>query len=144
MKIALVASLLFVTYLCSAQNFNGTYRSMETSYYDPDNKANSFKENALFNISIVYKKGKKQIGYILIQDSRVPKKILRYEITNELVKITFPDESTVFYIFKKCLNVNRKTTTDIELYYDKQNKLNFMIYDGNKSQMFFDLKKGTK
>jgi hypothetical protein len=140
MKTLLMVSMLFITYVGLAQNFNGTYTSMATSYYDPDNKVNSFKENALFNISIVYENGKKPIGYILIQDPRIPKKVLKYEITNELVKITFPNETTVFYTFKKCLNVNRNTTNDIELYYDKQNKLNLMIYDGNTSQMFFDLK----
>lgn len=128
----------------NAQNFNDTYTSMATSYYDPDNNANSFKENSLFNISIVYKKGEKVLGYILIQDPRIPKKVLSYEIKKELVKVTFPNETTIYYTFKKCFNVNRNITTDIELYYDKQNKLNLMIYDGNTSQAFLNLKKDTQ
>ena len=74
MKKLLTTFLLMSTITCISQNFNGTYTSMQTSFSDFKDSKNNFKENTLFNITIVYDSAKIGISYILIQDPRIPKK----------------------------------------------------------------------
>ena len=90
--------LLFTLRIVS-QNFNGSYSSMQTSFFDSKNSKNNFKENTLFNITVVYDTAKIANSYILIQDPRIPKKVLTYKIKKQFVKMPSDEYTISSYIF---------------------------------------------
>jgi hypothetical protein len=136
MKIFYAFILLSFTILGVSQNFNGSYTSMQTSFNDIKDSKNNFKENTLFNITIVYDSTKIGNSYILIQDPRIPKKVLTYKIKKQVVKMPSDENTISSYIFKNCLNSNTNLITDIVIYYNKQNELNLMVADDKGSQAF--------
>lgn len=127
-----------------SQNFNGSYTSMQTSFNDLKDSKNNFKENTLFNITIVYDSMKIGNSYILIQDPRIPKKVLTYKIENKFVKMASDDYTISSYIFKNCIDTNTNSISDIVIYYNKQNELNLMVADNKSSQAFKKLIKSKK
>jgi hypothetical protein len=144
MKIFFTFILLSYSIIGIAQNFNGVYTSFQTSFNDIRDSKNNFKENTLFNITIVYDSTKKENSYILIQDPRIPKKILTYKLKKQCVKMPSDEYTIASYVFKDCLNVNTKSITDIVIYYNKQNELNLMVADNKSSQAFKKLIKSKK
>ena len=127
---------LLLTIHVVSQNFNGSYTSMQTSFNDTKDSKNNFKENTLFNIIIVYDSTKLGNSYVLIQDPRIPKKVLTYKIEKKFVKMPSDEYTISSYIFKDCLNTNTNSITDIVIYYNKQNELNLMVADNKSSQAF--------
>jgi hypothetical protein len=144
MKILYTIILLSYTMLGISQNFNGSYTSMQTSFSDIKDSKNNFKENTLFNITIVYDSAKIENSYVLIQDPRIPKKVLTYKIRKKYIKIPSDEYTITSYIFKDCINTNTNSVTDLVIYYNKQNELNLMVADNNSSQAFKKLMKLKK
>lgn len=144
MKIFYTFILLSFTILGVSQNFNGSYTSMQTSFNDLKDSKNNFKENTLFNITIVYDSTKVGNSYVLIQDPRIPKKVLTYKIKKKFVKMPSDEYTISSYIFKDCLNTNTNSLTDVVIYYNKQNELNLMVADNKSSQAFKKLIKSKK
>ena len=136
MKKIFTLSLILKTLFVFSQNFSGTYTSMYTSYCDNKNNANNFKENTLFNITIIYDTTKTANNCILIKDPRIPKKILTYKIQKKIIKMPATEYTTSSYVLKNCLDKNTNTITDIVIYYNKQNELNLMVDNGKSSQAF--------
>lgn len=144
MKNSIIVFFTILTTVCFSQNFNGSYTSMQTSFNDFKDSKNNFKENTLFNITIVYDTTKTGNSYILIQDPRIPKKVLTYKIKKRFVKIPSDEYTISSYIFKDCINTNTSSITDIVIYYNKQNELNLMVADNISSQAFKKLIKSKK
>ena len=144
MRIFFTFILLSYTILGISQNFTGSYTSTQTSFNDIKDSKNNFKENTLFNITIVYDSTKIGNSYILIQDPRIPKKVLTYKIKKKFVKMPSDEYTISSYIFKDCLNTNTNSITDIVIYYNKQNELNLMVADNKSSQAFKKLIKSKK
>lgn len=144
MKILGTFILLIYSLISSSQNFSGNYTSMHTSFLDNINSNNNFKENTLFNISIVYDSINIKNNYILIQDPRIPKKVLSYKLNKKVEKMPTNEYANSSYVFRGCLNTNTKQLFEIIIYYNKQNDLNLMISDDKFSQAFKKLIKAKK
>lgn len=136
--------LLIYSLISSSQNFSGIYTSMHTSFLDNINSNNNFKENTLFNISIVYDSINIKNNYILIKDPRIPKTVLSYKINKKVEKIPPNEYTNSSYVFRDCLNTNTKQLSEIVIYYNKQNELNLMISNDKFSQAFKKLIKAKK
>lgn len=117
---------------------------MHTSFLDNINSNNNFKENTLFNISIVYDSTNIEKNYILIQDPRIPKTVLSYKLNKKAVKLPSNEYTNSSYVFNGCLNTNTNQLSEIVIYYNKQNELNLMISNDKFSQAFKKLIKAKK
>lgn len=121
-----------------SQSINGEYLSFKTSYKDEVNKSNDFVEESKFNIAIhVTKEGD---GRVVVQDPRIPRKLLIYKIKGLLEDLS--DDNTFLKIFN-CVSEHLDVYKEekIVLYTDGSQRLNLMISDINSTQMFFDLRK---
>jgi hypothetical protein len=128
MKKKITFILFFITQYLVSQNFNGDYKSYKTSFKSEIDTTQNFIEKTEFNLSITNE-------YIIIQDPRIPKKLLIYKCNKPLKKL--------FDVFIKedCVNehLGNSSKTNLTLYKIKD-KLNLMLSDDKSSQMFFDLK----
>ncbi|WP_242203240.1 hypothetical protein [Aestuariivivens insulae] len=121
-----------------AQGFNGTYVSQRASYTDHANPNEDFTESTKFNIAIAID-GEKGVGDIIVQDPRIPNKILAYRVVEPVETI---EKDNIQYHIYQCLaehldgQAREKVT-----FYKKQGKLNLMVSSKGSSQLFFDLVK---
>jgi len=134
MKLISFLLVVLITITSYSQDFNGDYRSYETSYKSEIDSTQNFVEKTDFKIFVSIDKDD---GYIFCQDPRIPDKLLQYRITTEVINLQNN------YIFKNTINdhLNDNTTSDIVFYYDTQNNLNLMISNTKASQVFKDLVK---
>ncbi|AZJ35246.1 hypothetical protein D6T69_06820 [Tenacibaculum singaporense] len=122
----LLIYLMFSTQIM-AQSFNGEYKSLLTSFKSEIDSTRNYKEKAEFNLLISNE-------YIVIQDIRLPKKLLIYKCKKPLKKL--------FNIFIKesCNNEHMENNSKSNItFYNSKNKLNLMISDKESSQVFFNL-----
>lgn len=124
--------LLLITFTTYSQDFNGEYKSYETSYRSNIDSTQNFVEKTEFKIFISINENE---GYIICQDPRIPNKLLEYRIASKVNKI---QEN---YFYKNCINEHLKnnSTSDIVFYFDKEDNLNVMISNEKHSQVFKDL-----
>lgn len=121
-----------------AQNFTGDYRSYKTSFQDFPSTKNNFIEETEFKISVLIDENQNE-GSIVIQDSRIPDKLLIYKVIDYLGVLK--DNGKTNYLYK-CVNehLDNPVETTIVFYYKIDKKLSLMVYDEQSSQVFFDLK----
>lgn len=126
MKIIFI--LFFITHYLVPPNFNGDYKSYKTSFKSEIDTTQNFIEKTEFNVSITSE-------HIVIQDPRIPKKLLIYKCDKPLKKL--------FDVFIKenCINEHLENNTASTItFYKKEDKFNLMLSDNKSSQVFFDLK----
>jgi hypothetical protein len=80
MKKKITFILFFITQYLVSQNFNGDYKSYKTSFKSEIDTTQNFIEKTEFNVSITNE-------YIIIQDPRIPKKLLIYKCNKPLNKL---------------------------------------------------------
>lgn len=120
--------ILLFTSCTKAQDFTGNYKSYSTSFSNETNPEQNFKEQAEFNLSITP-------NNIIIQDVKMPDKMLTYTITKPL------EQLNELYVYNDCINEHLKSkTTSTLTFYRKDSKLNLMVSNEQYSQVFFDLK----
>ncbi|HEY9221714.1 MAG TPA: hypothetical protein VIO43_09090 [Lutibacter sp.] len=137
MKKALIPILIFFYTVCSAQNFTGDYRSYKTSFQDFPSTKNNFIEETEFRIAVLIDENQVE-GSIIIQDPRIPDKLLIYKIIDYLGVLK--DDGKTNYLYK-CLteHLDNPVETTIVFYYKIDEKLSLMVYNEKSSQVFFDL-----
>ena len=140
-KILLITFTLFHL-IGFAQNFTGDYRSFKTSYKDESSTENNFIEESEFRIGVFIDENKKE-GVIIIQDPRIPKKLLAYNVIEYIGKLE--DKGIVSYLYK-CETEHLENPKEVILtfYYPVDKKLSLMVYNKESSQVFFDLKINNK
>ena len=134
MRVLILYILTFNSFISFSQNFNGNYKSYETSFISNTNSETNFTENSEFNIFVGIINNQ---GYIICQDPRIPNKLLIFNISSS------PIELENKYIFKNCANdyLADNSSSDIIFYYDDNGNLNLMISNNKSSQVFKDLVK---
>lgn len=78
-KTLVILLILFITTISFSQNFNGDFRSFKTSFKDISNPSNNFTSNSEFRIAVMIDKNQDD-GSIVIQDPRIPNKLLVYQV----------------------------------------------------------------
>ena len=139
MKKTLLPILIFFYTICSAQNFNGDFKSYKTSFKDNVNTENNFVEETEFKIAVQINE-KQDDGRVVIQDPRIPDKLLIYKVIDYLGILK--DNGNTNYLYK-CLteHLDNPVETIIVFYYPTDKKLSLMVYNEISSQAFFDLLK---
>jgi len=134
MKLKTFLLIILTTTTSYSQDFNGDYKSYETSFKSEIDSTENFIEKTENRIVVRIEKGD---GFVLCQDPRIPNKVLQYRITSEAIILLNT------YIYKNSIqeHLNDDSVCDIVLYYDDQNNLNLMISDSKSSQVFKDLVK---
>src|SRR5690606_34396972 len=117
--------VLTINSLTSQELKNGEYISHRTSYQDFLNNENNFVEDTRFNLSIQLRDNG---GIIIIQDPRIPEKLLIYKIYAEGKEVSKGNIKAVFYhAYTEHLEISLKTY--IGLYRSKGDVLNLMVSD---------------
>lgn len=138
MKYIYLAFIICVVNIGYAQNFNGDYKSYKTSFKSELDSTKNFIDKSTFNIAVLINELKND-GRIVIQDQRIPNKLLIYKVNSYLGKLK--DNGTDLYLYKcKTNHLDILEEVTLVLYYDKSKDLNLMINDKESSQVFFDLK----
>lgn len=120
--------LLLCSSILFSQSFNGNYKSFSTSYSDVNHSKNDYFENSEFNIYM-------SNDFIGIQDVRIPKNILLYQITQKVV------QTNNLYVYNDSKKVGEDLKTSFTVtFYFKNNQLNLMVSNDQFSQVFNDLK----
>ncbi len=121
-----------------AQNFTGDYRSYKTSFQDFSSTKNNFIEESEFRISVLINE-KQDDGRVVIQDPRIPDKLIIYKVIDYLGILK--DNGNTNYLYK-CIaeHLDNPVETTIVFYYLIDQKLSLMVYNEKSSQVFFDLK----
>ncbi|WP_223032682.1 hypothetical protein [Hanstruepera marina] len=121
------------------QFFNGDYMSNETSYKDNKNNENNFREKSNFNIAIFIEDNTTD-GTIIIQDTRIPEKLLAYRITG---RKDFVETGGRWIAIYNCIaeHLDDKKKETLTFFISRENELNLMVSDSTSSQMFFNLQK---
>tara|TARA_R110001583_G_scaffold125021_6_gene276488 strand:- start:271 stop:693 length:423 start_codon:yes stop_codon:yes gene_type:complete len=129
--------ILFFVITSYSQNFNGDYRSYKTSFEDFSSTKNNFIEETEFRIAVFINKNGTD-GDIIIQDPRIPKKLLAYKVMDYIGKLE--DDGIISYLYK-CKTEHLESTKEVILtfYFPIDKKLSLMVSDENSSQVFFDL-----
>lgn len=135
----LIPILIFFYTVCSAQNFNGDYISNKTSFRDNVNAENNFVEETEFRIAVLIDENQNE-GRIVIQDPRIPDKLLIYKVIDYLGILK--DNGNTNYLYK-CIaeHLDNPVEITIVFYYPIDKKLSLMVYNEISSQVFFDLLK---
>jgi len=137
---SIILILLFIFSLeAYSQSFNGDYMSFKTSYEDNEYVENNFREETKFNIAIFIEADAKD-GRIVIQDPRIPQKLLIYRVINRSEYAEIEGRWIGVY---ECLpdHLENETNTTLTFYISDQEELNLMVSDDYSSQMFFNLTK---
>jgi len=138
-KEILIALAILLNTICYSQNFTGDYRSYKTSFRDSVDAENNFVEETEFRIAVLINE-EQDDGRIVIQDPRIPDKLLIYKVI-EYVGI-FKDNDIVTYLYKcKTEHLDNPMENTIGFYYPKDKKLSLIVYNEKSSQVFFDLEK---
>jgi len=137
MKVILIFLILTIGFTTYAQNFNGDYRSYKTSFQDFSSTKNNFIEETEFKISVQINKNNDD-GRIVIQDPRIPEKLLIYKVIDSLGMLK--DKGIISYLYK-CTTDHLINPIEVTLvfYYPIDKKLSLMVYSKETSQAFFDL-----
>jgi hypothetical protein len=135
MKNYCICLLLIFNLSVTAQIFVGDYISYKTSFKDEENKENNFVEETKFNIAVFINENKDD-GDIIIQDPRIPKKLLAYRIVRFKEEIKHNNLTLEIYE-ATAEHLDTKPIVTITFYTDEQK--NLMISDEKSSQVFFDL-----
>ena len=128
LKQALIIIFILVSILASSQDFNGNYTSNFTSYHNNADSTLDYTERTMFNLFIAD-------SVIIIQDVRIPDKLLAYFIPEK--PVLFEGKSIYLNVINDHLN---NGTTSTIIIYRKEDKINLLLDNKNESQMFFDLK----
>ena len=136
MKVIIFIFLAVCPLLLYGQIPNGEYVSLKTSYKNNTLNDNNFIEESRFNISIQFDEIASN-SKIIIQDIRIPKKLLMYEIIKE---IDYPMKNDSINSYKCFVShINNKIVTTVTFHRNKRNQINLLISDNHSSQMFFNL-----
>lgn len=137
MKKIIITIIFLFTSLSYSQNFTGDYRSYKTSFQDFSSTKNNFIENSEYRIAVFISKNQRE-GTIVIQDPRIPKKLLAYKIIDYVGKIN--NKGITNYLYK-CNTEHLENPKEVILtfYYPTDKKLSLMVYNKESSQVFFDL-----
>jgi len=137
MKKILITLILLFNTICYSQNFNGDFRSFKTSFQDFSSTENNFIEETEFKIEVLINNNNN--GRIVIQDPRIPKKLLIYKVSDYLGVLK--DKGITSYLYK-CTSDHLINPIEVKLifYYPIDKKLSLMVYSEESSQAFFDLK----
>lgn len=120
-----------------AQNFTGDYRSYKTSFQDFPSTKNNFIEETEFRIGVLIDENQNE-GSIIIQDPRIPEKLLIYKVIDYLGVLK--DSGKTNYLYKcETEHLDNPVETTIVFYYKIDKKLSLMVYNEKSSQVFFDL-----
>jgi hypothetical protein len=124
--------------VCSAQNFNGDYRSYKTSFQDFSSTKNNFIEETEFRIAVLIQENGKD-GRVAIQDPRIPYKLLIYKVTEYIGELE--NEGIKLFLYK-CIpdHLDIPIETILTFNLNTKNELSLMVYDDDSSQYFFNLK----
>lgn len=138
MKKIFLVLFIFLKITTYSQNFNGEYRSDKTSFEDFSNAENNFIEEVKFKIAILIEENGKD-GRIIIQDPRIPKKLLIYKVIDYLGELENRGVKSFLY---KCIPdyIDDPIDTILTFNINTKNELSLMVYDKESSQYFFDLK----
>ena len=119
--------------------FNGEYESYKTSYKDELHSQNNFIEETRFNIAI-HIKSSPVSGGVVIQDLRIPDKLLIYKIVQlDTVASSNNSDLKIYDVLSQHLERNQSEKI---IFYNSENKqMNLMVSDGNSSQVFFNINK---
>ena len=139
MKTSILLFLLIFSIGANCQTFNGDYGCFNTSYKDNDHAENNFNEETKFNIAVLIEESTKG-GRVIIQDPRIPQKLLIYKIINRSEYAEIEGRWIGVY---ECLtdHLENETNTTLTFYISDQKELNLMVSDDISSQMFFNLTK---
>lgn len=138
-KTLVILLILFITTISFSQNFNGDFRCFKTSFKDISNPANNFTSNSEFRIAVMIDKNQDD-GSIVIQDPRIPNKLLVYQVIDYIGVLK--DKGITSYLFKcKTEHLDVPIETTIIFYYTIDKKLNLLISTEKYSQAFHDLQK---
>lgn len=139
MKKMLITLTILINTICYSQNFNGDYRSYKTSFRDNVDAENNFVEETEFRIAVLINE-EQDDGRIVIQDPRIPAKLLIYKVIDYLGVLK--DNGNTNYLYK-CIteHLDNPVETTIVFYYPIDKKLSLMVYNEKSSQVFFDLEK---
>jgi hypothetical protein len=79
-------------------------------------------------------------GRIVIQDPRIPKKLLVYKVITYLGEVE--DDGITSFLFNGITDhLQNPIEVNLVFYYPKDKKLSLMVYSKETSQVFFDLVK---
>lgn len=116
-------------------DFTGSYKSFHTSYYDPHDPAENYRETTEFRILVILRED--ATGSVFVQDPRIPESPLIYTILkfDHFAQLLGND----LFIFNA---ESDRTGRAIELtfYYNSDGKLKLMLDDDGRSAAFHDLK----
>lgn len=139
MKHITILLFQFFLFFSYSQNFNGDFRSYKTSFQDFSSTENNFIEETEFKIAVLINKNNDD-GRIVIQDPRIPEKLLIYKVVNYLGILK--DKGIISYLYK-CTTDHLINPIEVTLvfYYPIDKKLSLMVSSEESSQAFFDLVK---
>ena len=138
MKKILFVLLISLNVISYSQNFNGIYRSHKTSYSDESSAENNFIEEAEFRIAVLINENGGD-GSIVIQDPRIPNKLLIYMVVGYVGELKNKGINSFIY---RCVpeHIDSLFETFMTFNINTKNELSLMVYDKESSQYFFDLK----
>jgi len=137
MKLLTILLFQFLFSICYSQNFNGDFRSYKTSFQDFSSTKNNFIEETEFKIAVIINENNND-GRIVIQDPRIPKKLLVYKVITYLGEVE--DDGIISFLFNGITDhLQNPIEVNLVFYYPKDKKLSLMVYSKETSQVFFDL-----
>jgi hypothetical protein len=137
MKLLTILLFHFLFSIGYSQNFNGDFRSYKTSFQDFSSTKNNFVEETEFKIAVIINENNND-GRIVIQDPRIPKKLLVYKVITYLGEVE--DDGIISFLFNGITDhLQNPIEVNLVFYYPKDKKLSLMVYSKETSQVFFDL-----
>jgi hypothetical protein len=137
MKLLTILLFQFLFSIGYSQNFNGDFRSYKTSFQDFSSTKNNFIEETEFKIAVIINENNND-GRIVIQDPRIPKKLLVYKVITYLGEVE--DDGIISFLFNGITDhLQNPIEVNLVFYYPKDKKLSLMVYSKETSQVFFDL-----
>jgi hypothetical protein len=137
MKLLTILLFQFLFSIGYSQNFNGDFRSYKTSFQDFSSTKNNFVEETEFKIAVIINENNND-GRIVIQDPRIPKKLLVYKVITYLGEVE--DDGIISFLFNGITDhLQNPIEVNLVFYYPKDKKLSLMVYSKETSQVFFDL-----
>jgi hypothetical protein len=139
MKLLTILLFQFLFSIGYSQNFNGDFRSYKTSFQDFSSTKNNFVEETEFKIAVIINENNND-GRIVIQDPRIPKKLLVYKVITYLGEVE--DNGIISFLFNGITDhLQNPIEVNLVFYYPKDKKLSLMVYSKETSQVFFNLSK---
>jgi|AntAceMinimDraft_6_1070360.scaffolds.fasta_scaffold94991_1 hypothetical protein len=137
MKLLTILLFQFLFSIGYSQNFNGDFTSYKTSFQDFSSTKNNFIEETEFKIAVIINENNND-GRIVIQDPRIPKKLLVYKVITYLGEVE--DDGIISFLFNGITDhLQNPIEVNLVFYYPKDKKLSLMVYSKETSQVFFDL-----